>query len=250
MSALASSLLATFAVSLASLVGLVFLFKKFWNARNEIRVVGFAAGVLLAAAFLDLLPEALAESDNNPDIFLAALVAMVGFFLAERVIHGTPGHRTDESHIGHHASSRYFILFGDGVHNFIDGVAIAASFIVSPELGLATTLAVIAHEIPHEVGDYGILVRGGYSPRRALFYNFLSALTAVLGALATFAFGGFVEDHLALFIAATAGMFIYIAAANLIPEIHHQRAKGKFLYATPFVVGVVLIAGLLNLIAE
>lgn len=222
-----------------SFVGLLFVVRN-WKERAELRAIAFAAGVLLATTFLDLLPEALEHSD--PGVLTATLLAMVAFYYLERLVHGSHKHHGEESHTGHHAASRYFILVGDGIHNFVDGVAIAAAFLISPDLGILTTLAVAAHELPHEVGDYAILVRSGYSRARALMYNFLSGLTAVLGAVAVFAAGDFVEANLAWFIAAVAGMFIYIAAANLIPELHHQRVKGRFIYGLPFLAGVVVIA--------
>lgn len=241
MNAFWSSILATFGVSLLSFVGLIFVARN-WKERAEMRAVAFAAGVLLATTFLDLLPEALEHVTGDSMILWATLGAMVLFYYLERLIHGRHQHHGEESHAGHHTASRYFILVGDGIHNFIDGVAIAASFIVSPELGILTTLAVAAHELPHEVGDYAILVRSGYSRARALFFNFLSGLTAVLGAVATFVAADFVEANLAWFLAAVAGMFLYIAAANLIPELHHQRVKGKFIYGLPFFAGVLVIA--------
>ncbi|MEX2209951.1 MAG: ZIP family metal transporter [Patescibacteria group bacterium] len=239
MSPLAASLLAAFGVSLLSLAGLVFFFRKGFGDRLELRLVGFAAGVLLATSFLDLLPEAL-ELGGQP-VFAAALVAMAAFYYVERFIHGTHQHHEDESHLHPHASSRYLILIGDGIHNFVDGVAIASAFLVGPELGVAATLAVAAHELPHEIADYGVLIHSGLSRARALAYNFLSALTAVLGAGAVFAARDLVEANLGLFLAAAAGMFLYIAAANLIPELHHQRVKGRFIYGLPFVLGILTI---------
>lgn len=236
------SLLATFGVSLVALVGIVFFFIKRRRAQLEMRLLSFATGVLLATTFLELFPEAVEASGGQPEIFIASLVAMAAFFYIERFLHGFHTHHGDESHVHHHTSSRYLILIGDGVHNFIDGVAIAAAFLVSPTVGVATTLAVLAHELPHEFADYGILVRGGFSRSKALLYNFLSGLTAVVGALVTFAAGDFVTANLGYFIAATAGMFLYIAAANLIPELHHQRLRGRFMYGAPLLVGIILIA--------
>lgn len=240
MSPLASALIATFLVSSIAFVGL-FITGKFWNQRIEMRLISFAAGVLLATAFLDILPEALENAQGNTDILIAALGAMVVFYFIEKTVHGTHHHSGGESHVHHHSSSRYFVLLGDGMHNFVDGVAIGTGFLVDPGLGVATTLAVIAHEVPSELADYSILVHGGYTRARALFYNFLSALTAMLGAGAVFLFGQAVEDHLALILAASAGMFIYIAAANLIPELHHQRIKGRLIYGAPFLIGVALM---------
>jgi zinc and cadmium transporter len=239
----AQSLLATFLVSVLALVGIVFLFARTWSERIELVLISFAAGVLLSAAFLDLIPEAQALAPEGANVFTAALGAMVAFFFLERFLHGFHGHVD-----GHALSSRYLILIGDGAHNFIDGVAIAASFMAGPEVGVATTLAVAAHEIPQELADYGILIRGRFTPRRALALNFASGLTAMLGAVVFFAFEGVVEGQVAWFMAATAGMFIYIAASDLIPELHHSRVKG-WLYGLPFLGGVATIAVLTRFVA-
>jgi zinc and cadmium transporter len=166
---------------------------------------------------------------------------LAGFFLLERYLHGFHEHDTR-----HAAPSRYLILVGDSVHNFVDGVAIAASFMVGSAVGVATTIAVAAHEIPQEIADYGILVTGGFTRARALFLNFLSSLTALAGALACFAFESYVVRHVGLFMAATAGMFIYIGASDLIPELHHHRWRDSWLSTVPFFTGIVLMA-LLNL---
>lgn len=242
---------ATFFVSLLSLTGIFFIFGKWWNERIELRLVSFAAGVLLATVFLDLLPEALESADGNTHILIGALIAMAAFYFTERFLHGMHEHghdKTSESHVRHHSNSRYFILIGDGAHNFVDGVAIGSAFLLDTGLGIVTTLAVIAHEIPHEVADYSVLVHGGYSRGKALWYNFLSGLTAVAGGAAVFVFGSAVEDHLAILLSASAGMFLYIASANLIPELHHQRVTGRLIYGTPFLVGIVLMIALTSLL--
>jgi zinc and cadmium transporter len=261
MSPLASALLANVLVSLVSLVGVVFLFARRWSARREVMLLSFAAGVLLSTALLELLPEALEDAPRGSNVLWATLLAMVGFFFLERFVHGfhvhhegadgspapAAGHR-------HPAASRLLVLVGDGLHNFIDGVVIAASFIVNPALGVATTTAVAAHEIPQEIADYGILTRGGYSRRRALALNFLSGLGAVVGALVLFAAGDVVESNIAWFIAAAAGMFLYIAAADLLPELHqHGRGEGeggRGLIGAAFLGGIVVIVALARLVAE
>jgi zinc and cadmium transporter len=240
MLALSLALLATFFISALSLVGILIVR---WSERVEVYFLSFAAGVLLGTTFLDLLPEAVAKSGGDGDIFTAALAAMIGFFLLERLLHGFHVH--EDSHA---VASGYLILIGDGLHNFIDGVVIAASFIVGPELGATTTLAVAAHEIPQEIADYGILVSGKFSRRAALLLNFLSGLTAMLGAAVCFAFQETVERHIGWFMTATAGMFIYIAASDLIPELHHTRRRGSWLHTLPFLGGVVLIAVLVALV--
>ena len=239
MSPLAASLLATLWVSAIALVGIVFLFTRRPGLRAETFLLSFAAGVLLATTFLELIPEAVERDQAQGNIFAAALVAMIGFFFLERVLHGFHIHEDSRA-----AASRYLILVGDGVHNFIDGVAIAASFAAGPELGLATTLAVTVHEVPQEIADFSILIGGGFPFWKALLLNFLSGLTAILGALLFFALGDLVERHLAWFMTTTAGMFIYIAGSDLIPQVHHHRAAPGALVYLPFLAGVVIIAAL------
>jgi zinc and cadmium transporter len=236
------TLLATLLVSGIALVGIVFVFARRPSQRTDLMLLSFAAGVLLATTFLELLPEATAIEHAPGNIFTATLAAMIGFFLLERLLHGFHVH--DDDHHEHHLQSPpYLILLGDGLHNFIDGVAIAASFAVAPALGVATTVAVAVHEIPQELADFGILVAGGMTPRRALWLNFLSGLTAVVGALVFFALGPLVEPYLAWFMAATAGMFLYIAGSDLIPQLHHHPALHPWMHL-PFLGGIAIIAAL------
>jgi len=240
MTPLWQAVLATLVVSTVALVGIVFVFTRQLSHRGELILLSFAAGVLLATTFLELLPEAISLERAPGNIFTATLAAMIGFFLLERLLHGFHIHE-DEAREGRVVASPYLILIGDGLHNFIDGVAIAASFAAAPELGLITTLAVIVHEVPQELADFGILVAGGMTTRMALLLNFLSGLTAVVGALVFFAGGVAVQPYVAWCMAATAGMFLYIASADLIPQLHHHRTlhPGAQL---PFLGGILLIA--------
>jgi zinc and cadmium transporter len=247
MSPLVLSLLATLWVSAIALVGIVFFFTRRPSERGNAFLLSFAAGVLLATSFLELIPEAVHKSEHDENVFVATLGAMIGFFLLERWLHGFHVHDGhDSGHVGHvdrHAvTSRYLILVGDGLHNFIDGVIIAASFAVSPELGFTTTLAVTVHEVPQELADFGILIGGGFTRERALFLNFVSGLTCVLGALAFFAISPAIEGHIAWFMTATAGMFIYIAGSDLIPQLHHHADGLSTWIYMPFLGGVALIA--------
>jgi zinc and cadmium transporter len=234
------ALVATFAVSVLALAGIVLLFARRPSERLDLALLSFAAGILLATSFLELIPEAVARHRGEANVFIAALVAMIVFFLLEWYLHGFHSH-SDEPHTHHLASSGWLVLIGDGLHNFIDGIAIAASFAVSPELGLATTLAVAAHEIPQELADFGILVASGFTRERALLLNFTSGLTAVVGALVFFAAGPMVLEHLSWFMAATAGMFIYIGGADLIPQLHRHRGLSPWTQV-PFLAGALLIA--------
>jgi zinc and cadmium transporter len=238
MSPVVAALLATLIVSAISLIGVVFLFTA-WNERRAMLFVSFAAGVLLATTFLELLPEAMERNREGGNFFVATLLAMAAFFLLDRVLDGF------HTHDGSHAvTSGYLVLIGDTLHNFIDGIVIAATFLFDPALGVATTLAVCAHEIPQEIADYGILLSSGFTRRQALLLNFLPGLASVLGAVACFVFDAAVEQHLPWFMAATAGMFIYIAGSDLLPGLQHSSWRREWQVVAPFFVGIVLIASL------
>lgn len=232
-------LAATIVVSLISFVGVFLLrFKEQALERVLFYWVAFAAGTLLGAAFLDLLPEASAGLPPGP-VFSYALVGLLAFFLLEKIVHW---HHHRGTHRSHEKPLAYLNVVGDGVHNFFDGVAIAASFMVGQDVGIATSLAVILHEIPQELGDYGLLVYSGFSSNKALFFNFLSALTAVLGALAFYFFSSSVEGLKHAVLAFTGGMFIYIAAATLLPEFQKELEVRKSLWQFGLILlGIVLI---------
>jgi zinc and cadmium transporter len=245
------AVVAALAVSAIALVGIVVTPASRWGERGETLLLSFAAGVLLATSFLELLPEAmqLAEEPRGP--LAAALLGMTAFFFLERFLHGrhADGDPHPRGHHHHHADgpappSRTLVVIGDAVHNFIDGVVIAAAFLADTRLGVATTLAVATHEVPQEIADYAILVRGGLAPRRALLVNAASGLTALAGVAACFVFRDAIEPRLPWFLTATAGMFVYIAASDLIPELHHPRYRGQWIYGAPFLVGIALMAAL------
>ena len=237
---LAQIIAASLVVSLISFAGgIILVWKKLQSEWMSAHLVSFAAGVMLAAAFLDILPEALEGAKENFDpILIAALLGIILFFFLERFVLWF--HHHDDSHGT--KPSVWLISVGDGIHNFIDGVAIAATFMANPGLGVITTLAIAAHEIPQEIADFGVLLRGGLSPAQALFYNFLSALTALLGAFLGYFFLGSLQNILPIALAFTGGMFIYIACSDLIPDLHQefQRAK-RWVHSIPFVFGILLL---------
>ncbi|MFH1754030.1 MAG: ZIP family metal transporter [Candidatus Omnitrophota bacterium] len=214
---------AVFIVSAISLIG-VFTFGRKSKAFDSalILFVGFAAGGLIGGAFLHLLPEALKEQPGNI-VFLYALIGFVAFFCLERYFHWRHCH---EGNCDIHAFT-YLNLVGDGAHNFIDGMVIAASFMTDIKLGIATTLAVILHEIPQEIGDFGILIYGGFSRSKALLFNFICALMAVLGAVIGYALSNMMGNVSLFLIPFTAGGFIYIASSDLIPELHKQKNASR-----------------------
>lgn len=228
------ALLAALGVSLLSLLGLAVAPKK-WNHSLEQRLLGFAAGVLLATAALQILPEAAEHSGQSG--YLAFLAGVVGFFILERLIGGLHSHKSE---VRPKNAAGYFLIFGDGIHNLIDGVAIAVAFQVDPSLGIATTIAVAAHEIPQEIADFVVLRKNGFSRNRALLVNFASALTAVAGVALTFAFGDFIAAYEGIALGLTAGIFIYIAAVDMIPELQHEH-KGGNKYGIPLLIGALLI---------
>jgi len=228
-------LLATFIVSLISLIGIFFIGMKQDTLTKIIKyLVSFAVGGLLGGAFFHLLPESM--ETGNPFLFVYVLSGIMIFFLIEKFLHWRHCHKGQcDAH-----TFTYLNLIGDGIHNFIDGMIIAASFVTDMRLGVITTLAVAAHEIPQEIGDFGILVYGGFSKSKALLFNLLSALTAMAGAvIAYFSFNQIVWLK-GFLIPFTAGGFLYIALVDLIPELHKEAEKDNM--ALQFIT---IISGLL-----
>lgn len=234
-------LLSAFLVSLISFVGALSLFfkEKFLN-KILLVLVAFSAGALMGGAFLHLLPEAVetAGIENILKVFAFALLGFCLFYILEEFIKWHHHHSTNHSV---HPFS-YLILFSDGLHNFLDGLIIAGSFIVSPISGVATTLAVALHEIPQELGDFGVLVYGGLTKSKALLFNFLSALLAMLGGLVGFFLSQKIGSSIVYLLPFAAGNFIYIACSDLIPEIKKDFAPAKALaYFCVFILGILLM---------
>jgi zinc and cadmium transporter len=236
--------LATIIVSLISLIGILLLsLKKDTLDKLVFVILAFATGSLLAAAFFDLLPEAL--SGIQPEsAFSLTLVGIILMFVLERLVHW---HHEHHDHKEHEKPVAYMVLLGDGVHNFFDGVAIAASFIASPALGVTTTIAIILHEIPQELSDYTLLLYAGFSPKKAAWTNLLSGLTALLGAI-MFYYSASLVDNIQYFgLAFTAGIFIYISCTDILPEMHKEekRAKSMMQLAAIF-AGILMIWAMTN----
>lgn len=232
-------LASTFLVSLISLIGIFTLAIKD-NLLQKILFgfIGFSAGALIGGAFLHILPEAL-EKAKSTVVFYYLILGIVLFFLMEKYLHWRHCHNgVCEIH-----AFTYLNLVGDGFHNFIDGMVIAASFIVSLKLGIVTTLAVILHEIPQELGDFGVLVYGGLSKQKALVYNFISALMAIFGAIIGYFISDFAKGFSNFILPLTAGGFIYIASSDLIPEIHKENnLRRSNLAFIAFLLGIILMA--------
>lgn len=210
-------LIATLLDSFLALVGAFTLFLNENLAKKIISsLVAFSAGSILAGAFFHLIAESL-EKLNSQAVFLTVIIGFSLFFIIERYFWW---HHCHEGKCEVHPVG-YLVLLGDGLHNFIDGAVIAASFFVSVPFGLFTTLLIISHEVPQELGDFAILVNGGYSKGKALFFNFISQVTSVAGGMLVYFLGSFPQfiDFLLPF---AAGGFIYISASDLIPELHRE----------------------------
>ena len=221
--ALINSLIATLVVSLVSFVGVVTLVLREKTLNKILLIlVAFAAGALLGGAFFHLLPEAL-DISLSLNIFVFLLAGFCIFFMLEKVLYWRHCHKGKcEIH-----AFTYLNLIGDAIHNFIDGFVIACAFVINAGVGMASTLAIIAHEIPQELGDFGILIYGGFTKKMALVFNFISALTAIVGALVGYFLASQVTNFALYLLPSAAGGFIYIASSDLIPELHKEIDKRR-----------------------
>ena len=229
-------LIAVFVVSVISLIGVLFLIA---NVLKKILfyMVAFSAGALLGAAFFDLLPETI-ESGYKQSLPVFILIGILSFFVIEKFLHWHH-HHTEKKDVH---TFTYLNILGDSVHNFTDGVIIAIAFLNSASIGIATTIAIVAHEIPHELGNFAILIYGGFSRFKATFYNFLSALTAFAGALCAYFYSTRIQNINFYISSLAVGGLIYIATTDLIPEIHKERElKKSFLQLILMIFGIALI---------
>lgn len=231
-------IVSTVLISLISFVGILTLlirekiFEKilFW-------LVALSAGALMGGAFLHLIPETL-EKTGDSNIFLYVLGGFAIFFFIEKILHWRHCHKENCSvHTFAHMN-----LIGEAVHNFIDGLIIAASFIVNVPLGITTSIAVALHEIPQEFGDFGVLIYGGFSKSKALLLNFFVALTAILGGIFAYYLSSYIDYSIILLLPIAAGGFIYIAASDLIPEIRKEKSLIKSITTfSIFLLGILLM---------
>ena len=230
-------------ISLISLIGVSTLSLRAERLRGVLFVfVALAVGALLGDAFFHLLPEAFEKTENTALVSLLMLAGLFVFFWFEKLVHWHHGHHGDISEIEHEDGGvkplGKLILLSDGLHNFLDGLVIGASYLISVEVGIATTIAVVLHEIPQEIGDFGVLLHAGYSKGKAIFYNFISALTAIAGVLVIMVTGSSSARAISFLIPFAAGAFIYIATADLVPELHKQRGSSTVLEFLAILLGV------------
>ncbi len=231
-------------VSLISLIGVVTLSLNPERLKKMVLyLVSFAVGGLLGDTFIHLLPETFETMGGmNLTVSFLILSGIILFFILEKFL------RWQHCHIPTSLEHKHPVvalnLIGDGVHNAFDGMIIASSFMVSPSIGFATTLAVILHEIPQEIGDFGVLIHGGLSVKKALWCNLLSALSAFLGAALVFAIGPKIQNFSSYILPITSGGFLYIAGSDLIPELHqhNERLSASFGQLVCILLGIGVMA--------
>ncbi|MFH1073196.1 MAG: ZIP family metal transporter [Nanoarchaeota archaeon] len=238
-------LASVFIVSALSLIGVLsFSLKKNVLKKLILYLVSFSAGALLGDAFIHLIPEAFKNATTPFLVSMYIFIGIVFSFIVEQSIHWRHCHTVVSREHPHPFA--IMNLVGDAFHNLIDGIIIAGSYLVSIPIGIYTTLAVIFHEIPQEMGDFGVLIYGGFTRNKAILYNFLTALAAVLGALLAFFLSTRIQNLTLFLVPFAAGNFIYIASADLIPEIHKVCGKEKIpTHLVGFVVGIAVMFVLL-----
>jgi zinc and cadmium transporter len=241
-----SALLSVLAVSLVSLVGLAALSLGEERVRRlATALVSFAVGALLGDAFIHLLPEAFSDEAGGLGASLLVLAGMLLFFVVEKLLRHPRGPLHLLPHDGEAVRPELAAInvIGDGIHNFIDGVLIGASWLAGPVLGLTTSVAVLFHEIPQELGDFGVLVHSGLRPRKAILVNLATASVAIAGTLAALLVGSTAGVFVDSLVPLAAGGFVYIASADLIPELQHDRTlRGLAVQATLIALGIAAMA--------
>lgn len=250
MSPVTASLLSVVGVSLLSLIGLLTLGVREERIRGlTTHFISFATGGLLGDAFIHLVPSSFGKPGAQLPRSLALLGGLLLFFVVEKVLRHDHGPMDVHSHEpGARRELIVLNLVGDAVHNLIDGVIIGASWLASPALGLTTTLAVLLHEIPHELGDFAVLIHFGLSVRRAAFYNLVSASAAVAGTVVTLLVGSAASRAVEWLLPFTAGGFVYLAASGLIPELQREKGSKALLMQTSLIGLGVGTMGLLTLL--
>lgn len=228
--------------------GVILLWREDFAKKISFYLVSFAAGALLGAAFFDLIPESLSGAGEKALIFVLVGIFVIFFF--ERFL-GWYHYHNGAPH-EHHSFTVQSVLLGDTLHNFIDGVAIALAFAVSTEVGIATTFAVFVHEIPQEMGDFGIFIKKGYKRIKILFFNLMTALATLVGAVVTYLFLPWISETVISYgLAITAGTFIYISTADLIPELREHTEGGFGMgHTLAILLGVITVFLLSGIIHE
>ncbi|MCX8014433.1 MAG: ZIP family metal transporter [candidate division WOR-3 bacterium] len=241
------SIISVVIVSLVSIIGILTLaMNKERLKRVLLFLVSFAVGGLFGDAFIHLLPESFEHFGTRLQLPLLVISGIMIFFVLEKFLRWRHCHiLTSDEHLHPIVTMN---VVGDAIHNLLDGMIIGASYAVSIPIGITTTLAVVLHEIPQEIGDFGILIHGGLTPQKAVLYNFLSALVAVIGVLLSLIIGPHIKNYSIVLIPITAGGFIYIAGSDLIPELQHDVKISISLLQFIFILLGIAVMALLGMI--
>jgi zinc and cadmium transporter len=243
-SAVVYAFISVIAVSLISVIAAIpFFIAKKISKRVQLFLLSLSVGALLGVVFLDFVPEML-EHGYNQTSAVVLISGVLVFFIIERLIHNhhSPKYESSESGHGHAYHIAPINIMGDAIHNFLDGIVIGSTFLVSTALGVSASISILIHEIPQELADFGIILYAGYSKKKALLLNFLSALAAVVGVVAALVLTEQIESFSSFVIPFAAGNFIYIAAANLLPQLHrHCSFKDTVEHIFAIILGVGLI---------
>jgi zinc and cadmium transporter len=237
------TLLALLGSIIALIGGVVFLFNSRLSRVLEAYAIPFAAGSLITVSLVSLIPEAFEHAGER--IFLIVLITFFVSYIFEHFIFVLHHHGDNKHH--HHGSkvksSVPLVIVGDTIHNFIDGIAIGAAFLVAPGLGLVTALSTFFHEIPHEIGDFGIMLKAGWSKNGVLTVNLLSALVTLPGAFFAYTFAGN-DETVGMFLAISAGIFLYLGTIDFLPEVHENENR-KWVALAPLVIGIIVMLAIL-----
>ncbi|MFH1170016.1 MAG: ZIP family metal transporter [Candidatus Vogelbacteria bacterium] len=236
-------------VSLISLIGLITFPVSDERLRKMLFIlVALAVGALFGDTIIHLLPEIFSATGGQTSAVIGMLAGILIFFILEKFLHWRHSHTLDDcgkTENGQHQTIKpvgHLSLIADGLHNLIDGIIIGVSYLVSPAVGLATTLAVILHEIPDEIGNFGVLIHAGFSRRQAIGFNALSASLAIVGTVVALAFGTIIIQFTSVFLALAAGGFLYIAGSDLVPELHKTTdLKKSALQLLAIIIGISLM---------
>lgn len=235
MSTLLWIIISTFIISMISLIGIITLsIKQKLLDKIVLYLVAFSAGALIGGAFLHLIPESIELFGTN--LFQYVIIGFIVFLFTEKILKWRHCHKLNcKIH-----TFAYMNLIGDAIHNFIDGIIIGASFVISHTLGVASAIAIAFHEIPQEIGDFGVLLHGGFKRKKAIFYNFMVSTTAISGGIIGYFLSSFIHGSTEYLLPFAAGGFLYIAASDLVPEIRKEEKMSKLLLNF-----IIFIAGIL-----
>lgn len=214
------------------------LSKTSWKKALSVHAIPFAAGVMLSVSLLDILPEAIEHSEAGFVLKTVLVVMVLAFFFEQFFFHL---HHHEEHHRTTLKSSMPLVVLGDTIHNFIDGIAIATAYLVDPTLGVLVAVSTFLHEIPHEMGDFGLMISAGWSKTKIILTNLFSAMSTFMGVIIVLLLSNVFEANMGLILAIAGGLFLYIAASDLLPEVHEEHRDSPWHQALLLIAGVLIM---------